>query len=119
MKSPSSVKVVEAAPAVPVVPVEHELVRIYNRSRKPYTHGQHVSAPNSFVTIPRWLADKWLAMFPDDFLPGDSALTAINPGQAEHIKVIEKNKALENEKKVLEEELARLRGQISGRPPLG
>lgn len=111
---------VQAVITAPAIPREQELVRIYNRSRKPYTHGAHISGPNSFVTLPRWLGEKWLAMFPEDFVAGDAALASINPAQAEYLGVLEKNKKLEAEKKAMEDELAALRNQISGRgQPLG
>jgi hypothetical protein len=80
----------------------------------------YISAPNSFVTIPRWLATKWLAMFPNDFLPGDNALAAIDPAQSQFLAAQEKAKKLEEEKKNLQAELDALRNQIAGRAqPLG
>lgn len=103
-----------------------DLVRIYNRAPKPYTHEvyendaakrpaiKYVAAPNAFVTVPRWLAEKWVGMFPEDLLPGDSALKAIDPSKAAFLAVTDKNKELEAAKAGLEAELADLRAQIAG-----
>jgi len=103
-----------------------DLVRVYNRSRRIFTHevykndqagreaAKYVAMPNTFVTIPRWLADIWVKGYPDELLPGDSALKAIDAGAAELAEATEKNRLLEQEKAALQAELAEARKQLAG-----
>lgn len=102
-----------------------DLVRVYNRSRRQFTDkvedgdeagrkpGRFISPPNAFCTIPRWLADKWIAGYPDDFLPGDSALKTLDSGAAELIAATEKIKALEDEKAALQLDLEETKKQLA------
>lgn len=95
-------------------PKDLEGVRIYNRSRKQIRHGDHLSAPNSFITVPRWLATKWLDGLPDVFVSGDEALKAVDGSSARADAAEAKNAELEKEKAALALELAELRKKVSG-----
>jgi len=55
-----------ATPTVASVPDEG-LVRIYNKNKSSfgsYTHGSYTIKGTDFASVPKWLADKWIKMFP-------------------------------------------------------
>lgn len=123
--TPAAPKAAVVAPA-PAAAAPSDLVRVYNRSRRIFTHEiyknnphglppcRYVAAANAHVTIPRWLAEMWMRMFPDDIISGDAAMRAVDATQADLIASEDKRKALEAEKAALEEELKALRAKISG-----
>lgn len=136
MPPPSKQAKAAAAPAQPNGPVASApapaaeqspdaLVRVYNKSRKPYTHeiylgdaagrspAKHVAAPSAFTTIPRWLAEKWTKEYPEDLLPGDSALAAVDPDQANLQAEKEKSRALEQELAALKADMDELKAQLA------
>lgn len=94
-----------------------DLVRVFNKSKKPFTHeiykgdargfdpARHISAPQAFATVPRWLAELWLSGYPEDFIAGDDALRSLDPAQGELIAAKEKAATLEAEKASLQAEL--------------
>lgn len=100
-------------------PTKNELVRIYNRATKIYSHGQYVAGAQSFCTVPRWLAEKWISMFKDDILPGTDALKAIDSSAA---AVLEANAKRETAEKLLinaQSEIADLKAQLGLGPKKG
>ena len=55
-----------ATPTVVSAP-EENLVRIYNKNKSSfgsYTHGSYTIKGTDFASVPKWLADKWIKMFP-------------------------------------------------------
>lgn len=134
MPKPEPTKTPPAVPAAgapkdnaakPVEQKPEDMVRVYNRTRKQFSHevykddadgraaAKYLSAPASFVTIPRWLAEKWLGMFPEELLAGDDALKAIDPNQSELIALKEKGAQLESDKAQLDAEVAELKKQLA------
>lgn len=104
-----------------------DMVRVYNRSRRQFTHSvypkagedrsrqvDYVSAPNAFCTVPRWIADLWVKGYPDDMLPGDDAMRTIDAGAAELQDMKEQLAKLDAEKKDLEAQLAAAKAQLAG-----
>ncbi len=124
--APAAPKAAGAAPANAAADSANELVRIYNRTRKIFTHeiylndklgrtpAKYSAAPNAHCTVPRWLAEMWMKMFPDEVISGDMAMRAIDGTQAALIESEEKAKRLEQEKKALEDELAEMRAKLAG-----
>lgn len=107
----------------------NDMVRVYNRSRKQFTHSiypktlgdgsktlqvDYISAPNAFCTIPRWIADLWVKGYPNEMLPGDDALRTIDAGAAELADMKEQMAKLDAEKKDLEAQLAAAKAQLAG-----
>lgn len=102
-----------------------DLVRVYNKAKRAFTHEIYendkkgrkpqkwTAAPNAFITIPRWLAELWTGRYPEDLIPGDTALNAIDPRQAAFIAMQEKYAVLEGEKAALEAEVADLKAQLT------
>lgn len=94
-------------------PASNDLVRVYNRSRKQYTHDKFVSAPQAFITLPRYVAEKWLSMFPEDFVAGDEALRSVDASAAEAAEQRKLNEELTKEKAALASDLEAARAQIN------
>lgn len=88
-------------------------VRIYNKSRKQFSHDKHLSLPNAFITVPSEVADIWLKQFPDDFVTGEVAAAEANPSgvalEAAKVKTAE----LESEKMQLSAEIEELKKQLA------
>lgn len=123
-KTPPADPAADASKATAQSP--NDLVRVYNRSRKQFTHSvypkpgedrsaqvDYISAPNAFITIPRWLADLWVKNYPAEMLPGDSALKTLDAGAAELLEAKEKLAAFELEKAALADELAETKRQLA------
>jgi hypothetical protein len=92
-----------------------DLIRIYNKSTKQYRHGDYLSPPHAFLTVPRWLAKLWLEGYSNDFDSGDVAMQAVNGAQQALIESEDKRKQLEVEKQALSDEIEELRAKISGK----
>lgn len=93
-------------------PKDLEIVRVYNRARKQFRHDDYLAQPSSFVEIPRWLAVKWMAMFPDDIITGEAALSNIDASAIKAAESEKKNAALEQEKAALATELEAARAAL-------
>lgn len=110
-------KVLEEAEAAAANPTftgaDLEEVRVYNRARKQFRHGDYLAAPSSFVTLPRWLAVKWMAMFQDDIISGDDALKTVDASAAEAAALKQKNDDLNAEKAALAKELAETKAALA------
>lgn len=102
----------EAAAAEQRDPKDLEIVRVYNRARKQFRHGEFLAQPSSFVEIPRWLAVKWMAMFPDDIITGEAALSSVDASAVAAAELAKKNAALEQEKAALATELEAARAEL-------
>lgn len=96
-----------------------EVVRVYNRARKQFRHDNYLAQPSSFVELPRWLAVKWMAMFPEDIISGEDALKSVDASAVAAAELSKKNEALEADKAALSAELEAMRKQLAERSPAG
>lgn len=115
-------------PPAPAAESPDDNVRIYNRSRRQFAHSiypktladgtktpqvDYVSGPANFVTVPRFIAQLWLAGYPDDFVQGSDALKTIDASAAEAIQLREANANLVAEKDALAGELEAAKAQLA------
>lgn len=90
-----------------------ELIRVYNKTPKQYRHGDHLAAPHAFTSVPRWLAKKWVAMFPDEIVSGDDAQKTVDGSNAALQAANAKAEALETEKAALADELEQTKAALA------
>lgn len=64
-------------------PKNKDEVRIYNRGKRTFTHGEFVAAPASFATIPKEVAENWYRLFPNEVVDAGVAQKEIGGAQAE------------------------------------
>ena len=88
------------------------LVRLYNKSRRQFTHKHegvdYVSAPSSFASVHEEVAALWLKAFPDDFIGNEDAEKNLDAGTAEKAK-------LEADLAAAKAELEELKKQIAAK----
>ncbi len=70
-------------------PAKVASVRVYNRSARHFIHGEHRAPPNSFVTVPKDVADRWYRLFPDEVVEAATAQQEINGSAAEVVSLKE------------------------------
>lgn len=92
-----------ATPAA-ATPEDEELVRVYNRSRRRFDHHPYQSFPAAFASVPRWLARKWLADWPADFVAGEDAVKSIDATRGALNEANAKIKELEAQLKAAKEQ---------------
>jgi BMFP domain-containing protein YqiC len=57
---------------------DNSTVRIYNKSRRSFLHGEHKAPANAFSEVPRKIADLWIEQFPNDVVLASDAQKEIN-----------------------------------------
>ncbi len=75
----------------PADPLQSDLVRLYNKTERTFTHTHTVDGKvtkyglpgGAFARVPKEVADKWLAMFPNDIVTDNEAYANLGAKDAE------------------------------------